>query len=567
MIKKTLAAFLSVAFIASMSLLPLPASANSEISTADEFHTAVQEIGALTSDKLSRVEELLNFAEQSSFSSEITDDVTTLNSYKEHIVSNNENGWYFTDDFDNYQPENKTYGWWECVNSDTIIDDFNTVVSKKKLATTDFVPYNNNEGIVAAAKTNNCLALSALPSTAETTISNKNNAKFIPSQIFALPETIVNGNGIQKAEFKYYWCGAAREYTLILSKTDNQHYTGVELATKDYGINKVTCDIDADTFRTKETLISKDDVNGHYYANWIDVTLEYITKDDGNYYRLTFLSPSLKGGTTDNTDGLTDVVEVKVDGPVSNFYITGNNVAYEGNNFAHYGIDDVKIAVTDKPIVEGATIRAGEGVAMADQQLKFNTDFSFAKQSLPENAENIEYGVLFASKSLSSLDLNTAGIKNVKFNAENKDDVDTDVSIYITDSTLNSGNSGKKCSVRAYIKYEVDGAETVVYSENNDSGKGITNGIQNKSLIGTVKSILLAYAPSGASDEKFAAAVESYNSEYKTSYSADDVWGVITSANATAAKNIIPDNAGFEAAPNYTYRFVMYTVLCLMQNQ
>ncbi|MBQ2135707.1 MAG: hypothetical protein II201_02350, partial [Clostridia bacterium] len=129
------------------------------------------------------------------------------------------------------------------------------------------------------------------------------------------------------------------------------------------------------------------------------------------------------------------------------------------------------------------------------------------------------------------------------------------------------GNSGKKCSVRAYIKYNIDGEETVIYSENNDTNKGIANGIQNKSLIGTVKSILLAYAPSGASDETFAAAVDSYNTKYGTQYTAEDVWGVVTSANAAAAKQIIPDDAGFAAAPKYTYRFVMYTVLCLMQNQ
>ena len=199
--------------------------------------------------------------------------------------------------------------------------------------------------------------------------------------------------------------------------------------------------------------------------------------------------------------------------------------------------------------------------------MQFNMDFSFAKYGIPETATDIEYGVLFASKSLSELDLNTAGIKNVKITADSRDAIDTDVSIYITDSSLNSGNSGKKCSVRAYIKYNIDGEETVIYSENNDTNKGIANGIQNKSLIGTVKSILLAYAPSGASDETFAAAVDSYNTIYGTQYTAEDVWGVVTSANAAAAKQIIADDANFTEAPTYTYRFVMYTVLCLMQNQ
>ena len=562
MLKKISVAFLCVACIATMCFVPLSASANVDY-TAEEFHNKVASIGALTGNKLEKIEKLLAFSKTNSVNEE---DVKTLKSYKAHIEANNEAGWYYTDDFDNYQPESATYGWWECINSDTILDDFDTVTAKQKINTTDFVVYKDGtEGIVTANK-NKCLAISALPSTAEKTVESNNNAKNIPSQIFALPDTIVNGQGIIKASFKFYWSGSNRDYTLILSKKDDQHYTGVELASSNYGINKITCDIDANTFRTKETLIAKNNLNGYYYVTWVDVTLEYVTKNDGNYYRLTFLSPKTLS-KAENTENLTDVVEIKVDTPISNLYFTGNNVATATGNYQHYGIDDVKIAVTDKPIVEGTTIRSGSDVEMKDQTLQFNMDFSFAKYSVPANATDIEYGVLFASKSLSELDLNTAGIKNVKITADSRDAIDTDVSIYITDSSLNSGNSGKKCSVRAYIKYNIDVEETVVYSENNDTNKDIANGIQNKSLIGTVKSILLSFAPSGASDENFAAAVAAYNTEYDTRYTAEQVWRVVTSANAAAAKQIIPDDARFVAAPKYTYRFVMYTVLCLMQKQ
>ena len=563
MLKKISVAFLCVACIATMCFVPLSASANVAY-TAEEFHAEVASIGALTGNKLEKIKELLDFSETNSVNAE---DVTTLNSYKAHIEANNEAGWYYTDDFDNYQPESATYGWWECINADTILDDFDKVVTKQGFPTTNFVQYKDGtEGIVKNGSSGNCLAISALPSTAEKTVESNNNAKNIPSQIFALPDTIVNGQGIIKASFKFYWSGSNRDYTLILSKKDDQHYTGVELASSNYGINKITCDIDANTFRTKETLIAKNNLNGYYYVTWVDVTLEYVTKNDGNYYRLTFLSPKTLS-KAENTENLTDVVEIKVDTPISNLYFTGNNVATATGNYQHYGIDDVKIAVTDKPIVEGTTIRSGSDVEMKDQTLQFNMDFSFAKYSVPANATDIEYGVLFVNKSVSQLNLQTTGIKKLDYKVSSSDEIDTDVSIYITDSTLNSGNSGKKCSVRAYIKYNVGGEEIVIYSENSDTNKGITNGIQNKSLIGTVKSILLSFAPSGASDENFAVAVAAYNTEYDTSYTAEQVWGVVTSANAAAAKQIIADDANFTEAPTYTYRFVMYTVLCLMQNQ
>ena len=573
MLKKILVAILCVACIATMCLVPLSASAIPEYANADDFHAAVQEIGALTANKLAKVNELLAFGEANPDSVN-SDDIITLNSYKTYIETNNADGWYFTDDFDNFQPEGKTYGWWECINSDTVVDDFKVVAAKEKLKTEDFQSYvkneTNTEGVILSGKTNHCLAISALPSTSDKTLTDHKLGSRIPKQIMALPDSIVNGKGIMKASFKYFWDAQYTEYSLILSRHDNLHYSGIKLASKDFGISKVTCNIDADKFCTEETLISKSDLKGYYYATWVDVTLEYITKEDGNYYRVTFLSPKTISNTA-NTENLTDVVEIKVGAPVSNLYFTGNNVvsSYKYNKLPinHRGIDDVKIAVTDKPIVEGTTIRSGSDVEMKDQTLQFNMDFSFAKYSVPANATDIEYGVLFASKSLSELDLNTAGIKNVKITADSRDAIDTDVSIYITDSSLNSGNSGKKCSVRAYIKYNIDDEEIVIYSENSDTNKGITNGIQNKSLIGTVKSILLSFAPSGASDENFAAAVNSYNTKYGTKYTAEDVWGVVTSANAAAAKQIIPDDAGFDAAPKYTYRFVMYTVLCLMQNQ
>ncbi|MBQ2236606.1 MAG: hypothetical protein II317_00640, partial [Clostridia bacterium] len=408
-------------------------------------------------------------------------------------------------------------------------------------------------------------AISALPSTAAKTLKSANNSSNIPAQIFALPDSVLNGKGIKKASFKLYQDGTNREYSLILSMRDTQHYSGIRFG-YNTGIKQISCDIDANKFCTENTLVKSKDLNGYYYTTWVDVTLEYITKDDGNYYRVTFLSPKI-GKTEANTDYLTDVVEVKVDTPISNLYFTGSNIALSNANYNHRGIDDVKIVVTDKPIVEGTTIRSGSDVEMKDQTLQFNMDFSFAKYSVPANATDIEYGVLFASKSLSQLNLQTTGIKKLDYKVSSSDEIDTDVSIYITDSTLNSGNSGKKCSVRAYIKYNVGSEEIVIYSENSDTDKGIKNGIQNKSLIGTVKSILLSFAPSGDSDKNFADAVEAYNTEYDTNYTAEQVWGVVTSANAAAAKQIIADDANFTEAPTYTYRFVMYTVLCLMQNQ
>ena len=563
MLKKISVAFLCVACIATMCFVPLSASANVAY-TAEKFHAEVASIGALTGNKLEKIKKLLDFSETNSVNEE---DVATLNSYKAHIEANNEAGWYYTDDFDNYQPESATYGWWKCINEDTILDDFDKVVTKdSSLTTTDFLQYKvGTEGIVNGGSSGKCLAISALPSSATKTVNNSGYGIKIPSQILALPSSDMNGQGIKKASFKLYQRGKEREYSLILSMRDTQHYSGIRFG-YNTGIKQISCDIDADKFCTENTLVERKDFNGYYFETWVDVTLEYITKDDGNYYRVTFLS-QINSQKEANVDKLTDVVEVKVDTPISNLYFTGSNIANSSANFDHRGIDDVKIAVTDKPIVEGTTIRSGSDVEMKDQTLQFNMDFSFAKYSVPANATDIEYGVLFASKSLSELDLNTAGIKNVKITADSRDAIDTDVSIYITDSSLNSGNSGKKCSVRAYIKYNIDGEETVIYSENSDTDKGITNGIQNKSLIGTVKSILLSFAPSGDSDKNFAAAVEAYNTEYDTSYTAKQVWGVVTSANAAAAKQIIADDANFTEAPTYTYRFVMYTVLCLMQNQ
>ena len=562
MLKKISVAFLCVACIATMCFVPLSASANVAY-TAEEFHAEVASIGALTGNKLEKIKELLDFSETNSVNAE---DVTTLNSYKAHIEANNEAGWYYTDDFDNYQPESATYGWWECINADTILDDFDKVVTKQGLVTENFVQYKDGtEGIVKNGSSGNCLAISALPSTAAKTLKSANNSSNIPAQIFALPDSVLNGKGIIKAGFKAYWSGSNRTYSLILSKQDNQHYTAIQLANGN-GIKKATCNIDSNTFCTEEALVKSSDLNGYYYATWVDVTLEYITKDDGNYYRVTFLSPNISK-TEANADNLTDVVEVKVDTPISNLYFTGSNIALSKQNYNHRGIDDVKIAVTDKPIVEGTTIRSGSDVEMKDQTLQFNMDFSFAKYSVPANATDIEYGVLFVNKSVSQLNLQTTGIKKLDYKVSSSDEIDTDVSIYITDSTLNSGNSGKKCSVRAYIKYNVGSEEIVIYSENSDTDKGIKNGIQNKSLIGTVKSILLSFAPSGASDENFAAAVAAYNTEYDTRYTAEQVWRVVTSANAAAAKQIIADDANFTEAPTYTYRFVMYTVLCLMQNQ
>ena len=562
MLKKISVAFLCVACIATMCFVPLSASANVAY-TAEKFHAEVASIGALTGNKLEKIEELLAFSKTNSVNEE---DVTTLNSYKAHIVANNEAGWYYTDDFDTYQPESATYGWWKCINEYTILDDFDKVVTNQGIETANFVQYKvGTEGIVKGGSSGKCLAISALPSTAAKTLKSANNSSNIPAQIFALPDSVLNGKGIIKAGFKAYWSGSNRTYSLILSKQDNQHYTAIQLANGN-GIKKATCNIDSNTFCTEEALVKSSDLNGYYYATWVDVTLEYITKDDGNYYRVTFLSPNISK-TEANADNLTDVVEVKVDTPISNLYFTGSNIALSNANYNHRGIDDVKIVVTDKPIVEGTTIRSGSDVEMKDQTLQFNMDFSFAKYSVPANATDIEYGVLFASKSLSQLNLQTTGIKKLDYKVSSSDEIDTDVSIYITDSTLNSGNSGKKCSVRAYIKYNVGSEEIVIYSENSDTDKGIKNGIQNKSLIGTVKSILLSFAPSGDSDKNFADAVEAYNTEYDTNYTAEQVWGVVTSANAAAAKQIIADDANFTEAPTYTYRFVMYTVLCLMQNQ
>ena len=562
MLKKISVAFLCVACIATMCFVPLSASANVAY-TAEKFHAEVASIGALTGNKLEKIKELLDFSETNSVNAE---DVTTLNSYKAHIEANNEAGWYYTDDFDNYQPESATYGWWECINADTILDDFDKVVTNEGIDTANFVQYKvGTEGIVKNGSSGNCLAISALPSSATKTVNNLGHGIKIPSQILALPSSDMNGQGIKKASFKLNQDGKFREYSLILSMRDTQHYSGIRFG-YNTGIKQISCDIDANTFCTENTLVKSSDLNGYYYTTWVDVTLEYITKDDGNYYRVTFLSPNISK-TEANADNLTDVVEVKVDTPISNLYFTGSNVANSNGNYNHRGIDDVKIAVTDKPIVEGTTIRSGSDVEMKDQTLQFNMDFSFAKYSVPANATDIEYGVLFVNKSVSQLNLQTTGIKKLDYKVSSSDEIDTDVSIYITDSTLNSGNSGKKCSVRAYIKYNVGGEEIVIYSENSDTNKGITNGIQNKSLIGTVKSILLSFAPSGASDENFAAAVAAYNTEYDTSYTAEQVWGVVTSANAAAAKQIIADDANFTEAPTYTYRFVMYTVLCLMQNQ
>ncbi|MBQ2135259.1 MAG: hypothetical protein II201_00065, partial [Clostridia bacterium] len=117
MLKKILVAILCVACIATMCLVPLSASAIPEYANADDFHAAVQEIGALTANKLAKVNELLAFGEANPDSVN-PDDINTLNSYKTYIETNNADGWYFTDDFDNFQPEGKTYGWWECINSD-----------------------------------------------------------------------------------------------------------------------------------------------------------------------------------------------------------------------------------------------------------------------------------------------------------------------------------------------------------------------------------------------------------------------------------------------------------------
>ena len=563
MLKKISVAFLCVACIATMCFVPLSASANVAY-TAEKFHAEVASIGALTGNKLEKIKKLLDFSETNSVNEE---DVATLNSYKAHIEANNEAGWYYTDDFDNYQPESATYGWWKCINEDTILDDFDKVVTNQGIETANFVQYKvSTEGIVNEGSSGKCLAISALPSSATKTLNKTGHCVNIPSQIFALPSSDMNGQGIKKASFKLYQDGRNREYSLILSMSDTQHYSGIRFG-ENTGIKQISCDIDANKkFCTEKTLVKSGDLNGRYHLTWVDVTLEYITKDDGNYYRVTFLS-QINSQKEANVDKLTDVVEVKVDTPISNLYFTGSNVANSKENYKHRGIDDVKIAVTDKPIVEGTTIRSGSDVEMKDQTLQFNMDFSFAKYSVPANATDIEYGVLFASKSLSELNLQTTGIKKLDYKVSSSDEIDTDVSIYITDSTLNSGNSGKKCSVRAYIKYNVGGEEIVIYSENSDTDKGIKNGIQNKSLIGTVKSILLSFAPSGDSDKNFADAVEAYNTEYDTNYTAEQVWGVVTSANAAAAKQIIADDANFTEAPTYTYRFVMYTVLCLMQNQ
>ncbi|MBQ2135706.1 MAG: hypothetical protein II201_02345, partial [Clostridia bacterium] len=279
-----------------------------------------------------------------------SDAVNHLSKLKDRVDYLKENGLYYYDDFESFQPEGKTYGWWECINSDTVVDDFKVVAAKEKLKTEDFQSYvkneTNTEGVILSGKTNHCLAISALPSTSDKTLTDHKLGSRIPKQIMALPDSIVNGKGILKASFKYYWPAQYTEYSLILSRQDNLHYSGIKLASKDFGISKITCNIDADKFCTEETLISKSDLKGYYYATWVDVTLEYITKEDGNYYRVTFLSPKTISNTA-NTENLTDVVEIKVGAPVSNLYFTGNNVvsSYKYNKLPinHRGIDDVKI--------------------------------------------------------------------------------------------------------------------------------------------------------------------------------------------------------------------------------
>ena len=177
MLKKISVAFLCVACIATMCFVPLSASANVAYK-AEEFHAEVASIGALTGNKLEKIKELLDFSETNSVNAE---DVTTLNSYKAHIEANNKAGWYYTDDFDNYQPESATYGWWECINEYTILDDFDKVVTNQGIETANFVQYKDGtEGIVKKDRSGNCLAISALPSTAKKTVNNLGHCVNIP---------------------------------------------------------------------------------------------------------------------------------------------------------------------------------------------------------------------------------------------------------------------------------------------------------------------------------------------------------------------------------------------------
>ena len=223
MLKKISVAFLCVACIATMCFVPLSASANVAY-TAEKFHAEVASIGALTGNKLEKIKKLLDFSETNSVNAE---DVKTLKSYKAHIEANNEAGWYYTDDFDNFQND-QTYGWWECINEDTILDDFDKVVKKENLDTTDFLQYKvGTEGIVKDGRSGNCLAISALPSFAKKTVNNSGYGIKIPSQILALPSSDMNGQGIKKASFKLNQDGTYREYSLILSMRDTQHYSGI----------------------------------------------------------------------------------------------------------------------------------------------------------------------------------------------------------------------------------------------------------------------------------------------------------------------------------------------------
>ena len=337
--KRTVSFLLALALLISTLFLP-SVSAVAEDSI-DKLSEDILAVTVITLDSYDDVYTMLDRYEalgNSGLSSEASNRLEQLKARVDYLK---ENKLYYYDDFDNFQND-QTYGWWEAVNKDTILDDFDKVVTKQSLATANFVQYKDGtEGIVKNGSSGNCLAISALPSTAAKTLKSANNSSNIPAQIFALPDSVLNGKGIIKAGFKAYWSGSNRTYSLILSKQDNQHYTAIQLANGN-GIKKATCNIDSNTFCTEEALVKSSDLNGYYYATWVDVTLEYITKDDGNYYRVTFLSQNISA-TEANVDKLTDVVEVKVDTPISNLYFTGSNVANSSANYQHIGIDDVAI--------------------------------------------------------------------------------------------------------------------------------------------------------------------------------------------------------------------------------